>query len=338
MRHIVNFGLLFSFSTLAVTGVLAFVKPFSLMTTRIHIVFGLATAILVVLHLVDRIKYFQFQLFRRPATENRGRRIARLSIGAVVLVWAGLLSSAVFNWVPVGLLIDLGYESQHRLEIVRSSMDSAYFEQDHERFVLRRPGKVDDSTGRANLSLKIQFSNNLDPKPTIAVWTETTVGAMIETIYLDPSIAYSERPNWFGTDTDRKEILPIWRHRYTLYSGVDPEGKIDAFSGATASHSFTLDDYLELGTAMEFVLCVEVNQTADPNEFYLDPIVGQPSLLYTALIELDSAQRYRVLELTGHGGGAEKSGAIQYDLDKHTTSRKLIELLLAKVSRHDPED
>jgi len=46
MRHLVNFGLLFCFLTLAVTGVMEFALPFSIVTARVHIVFGLATLVL----------------------------------------------------------------------------------------------------------------------------------------------------------------------------------------------------------------------------------------------------------------------------------------------------
>jgi hypothetical protein len=54
-------------------------------------------------------------------------------------------------------------------------------------------------------------------------------------------------------------------------------------------------------------------------------------LLYTAYIEPDSDQPYALLELTGHGGGAETSGAIQYDLDAFTDAKQLIDLLLVKT-------
>ena len=36
LRHWVNYGLLFSFLTLAITGLLAYLLPFSLTTTRVH--------------------------------------------------------------------------------------------------------------------------------------------------------------------------------------------------------------------------------------------------------------------------------------------------------------
>jgi hypothetical protein len=122
-----------------------------------------------------------------------------------------------------------------------------------------------------------------------------------------------------------------------MISGIDPRGQVDTSTAATPSHSFTLDDYLVLGEEMAFVLCVEVNAPADPNQQYPDPHIGQPSLLYTAYIEVDSPQQYALLELTGHGGGSEQSGAIQYDLDGYTTARQLIDLLLVKVESVERE-
>ena len=79
MRHVVNFGLLFSFLALAATGVMAFSLPFSIVTTRVHIVFGLTTIILVVLHLLSRLKYFRSQ-----ATPSRRRMVGSR------LTWRGL--------------------------------------------------------------------------------------------------------------------------------------------------------------------------------------------------------------------------------------------------------
>jgi hypothetical protein len=112
---------------------------------------------------------------------------------------------------------------------------------------------------------------------------------------------------------------------------VDPTGKIDAFTGTTPSHSFTLDDYLQLGEEKAFILCLEFNTPDDPNTTYADPHIGQPSVLYTAYIELDADQKYAILELTGHGGGAEENGAIRYDLDGLTSAPDLVDLALAKT-------
>ena len=154
---------------------------------------------------------------------------------------------------------------------------------------------------------------------------------MIETLYLDQSLAYASAPKWGGSPTPRQRILPIWRHRYTMVSGLDPLGEVDAVTAATPDHSFTLDDYLVVGEGKSFILCVEVNAPRDPNDRYPDPHIGQPSLLYTAFIEPESENFYALLELTGHGGGAEESGAIQYVLGGFTTAKELLDLLLVKV-------
>ena len=136
---------------------------------------------------------------------------------------------------------------------------------------------------------------------------------------------------WHGARTPRNHILPLWRHRYTAVSGIDPDGEVDGVTGATDTHSFALDPYLVPGEGQKFVLCVEVNAPHDPNEAWADATIGQPSLLYTALVKVDDEQRYHLLELTGHGGGAEASGDIHYDLDGLTTATDLVDLLLAKL-------
>lgn len=331
MRHLVNFGLLFSFLTLAVTGVMAFVLPFSLATTRIHIVFGAATLVLVGLHLVERTDYFSRKLFGK----RKGR--TPVWVAAIAAVWAWLLASSLFGWWPAPALVEQGYEARHRAEIVRSSPMAGFLEKEGAHFAAREPGEEAD----AGVGLLLRWREGLERAPALAVWAETTTGTMIETIYLDESLAFSERPEWRGEATPRHHILPIWRHRYTMVSGIDPTGEVDAFTAATPTHSFSLEDYLQLGEEKEFVLCVELNAAGDPNEAWPDPHLGQPSLFYTAFIEVDAAgpesaggeprSPWSLLELTGHGGGAEESGAVQYDLEGVTTAADLLDLALARV-------
>lgn len=326
MRHCVNFGLLASFLTLAASGVTAFVRPFSLVVTRVHIVFGLVTLILVGLHLAGRLAYFRAQLRGFPQRTSALGRPLLLGVGGG---WLILLVVAVRGWEPARLLVEQGYEARHRAAIVRSS-PLVGFDDDgaRRRLVARSAGEGADTS----LSLTIRFGEPQGVPPSVVVWAETTTGAMIETLYLDESLAYSETPVWGGQPTPRHHIFPLWRHRYTLVSGIDPTGKVDAFTAATPTHSFTLDNYLKLGEDRSFVLCVEVNAPGDANETYPDPQVGQPSLLYTAYIEAGREPPYTLLELTGHGGGARESGAIHYDFDGITTARDLVDLLLARTA------
>jgi hypothetical protein len=327
MHHIVNFGLLFSFITLVLSGVLRFVEPFSIVTTRIHIVFGLVTLVLVGCHLAGRLKYF-----KRLLGPQGKQSLGHFRLASTCVVWIALLWLTLKGWAPTQDFLNLSYESRKRKAIVRSSpLAGNQPITGHTRIIARDAG----DEGDVAVSLTLQLDKSLNQNPAVAAWAETSSGSMIETLYLDESLAFTEEPNWGGKPTSRHQILPIWRHRYTLVSGVNPKGEVDAISGATDSHRFTLDEYLVLGEDKSFVLCVEVNLPSDPNVSYPDTHLGQPSLLYTAYIEPDQKQRYVLLELTGHGGGAEKGGAIHYDLESVTTAKSYVDLLLASVDYLD---
>lgn len=325
MRHWVNFGLLFSFLALGVTGVLSFVQPFSLLTTRIHIFFGALTLLLVVLHLVSRTKYFSAKL--------SGKSASRKMVAMITAGFACLLGLAIANIWPVKPLIGAGYESRHKAKIVRSSPLAGFLDVNPaHRFIAREPNEEADTA----VALMVRFREGLETPPAMAVWAETKTGTIIETLYLDEALAYDDEVTWQGIETRRHKLLPIWRHRHTVVSGVDPHGKVDAFAGATPTHSFTLDQNLKLGEENGFVLCVEVNAVRDPNKAYPDPELGQPSLFYTAFIQPKKDNPYALLEITAHGGQASEHGALDYDFEGVDTAKTLIDLLLAKTGPPQP--
>lgn len=323
LRHWVNFGLLLSFLTLMASGLLAYLRPFSLVTTRVHIVFGLLTILLVVLHLLSRTRYF--------ASHTVGSKASRPMLTAILITGSGLLALSVWGVWPAKPLIDASYESRHKQEIVRVSPLAGLVEIDKaHRLAARLPGEKADTA----VSMLVRFGNKDAPPPAMAIWAETSTGSMIETLYLDSQLSYGEDVEWQDIKTKRHQLLPIWRHRHTLVSGVDPMGKIDAFTASTPSHTFSLDQYLKKGREDGFVLCVEVNAVGDSNEKYPDKHLGQPSLLYTAYIDTREIPGYRLLDLTAHGGGAEKSGAMQYEFDGIDTAKQLLDLLLVHVTPH----
>lgn len=322
IRHLVNFGLLFAFIGLTVTGVMAFTLPFSITTTRVHIIFGALTLLLVVAHLVSRTRYFSGKL--------KGKGSARGMV-AGVLFGVGLVAvAAVAGWWPTDAAIALGYESRNRSAIVRESPAAGFLDEESTRWIVREPKEP----GLPSLALAIRFRPDAGTPPAVAAWVESTTGTMIETLYLDQDLAYSEQVEWQGVKTERHKLLPIWRHRYTMVSGVEPSGELDLYSAATRTHSFQLEK--ALNEEEDFVICVEVNAVRDPNEAWPDEALGQPSLLYTAYFEPAAGGGYALLELTAHGGGAEQGGTLEYDLDGIDTATGLLDLLLAKLSEPAP--
>ena len=329
LRHIANLGLLFSFMTLAATGVMSFFLPFSITTTRLHLVFGLATLVLVGLHLATRLRYFIQFAKQSVQLHNPGKAtVPRWLLASIVAVWAGLLAASFYGIQPASGLVANSYESRHKAEIFRARPGTVYEHlKDQTRIVQLRPAE-----DAVLIELQIEYANDLDQRPAAAVWAETTRGVMIQTLFLDERLAFSEHPSWGGKPTPRVNILPVWRHRYTLISGVDPHGEVDALTGATPKHSFSLGEYLSTD-ADKVLVYLELNLPGDPDQHWPDPHVGQPSVLYAVLIDLTSDQRYYLMQLIGHGGGAEQSGAIAYDLLALGSARWLVEKILVKIDR-----
>ncbi|MDX1680071.1 MAG: hypothetical protein R3242_04995 [Akkermansiaceae bacterium] len=324
LRHWVNFGLLFSFLTLAVSGLLAYLQPFSIVTTRVHVVFGLLTFVLVGLHLASRIPYFKAQTV--------GRKASYPLLIVITASWVVLLVVSLQGVWPAKPLMEGSYESRHKRAIVRPSPLAGLAELDGgQRLVARKPGEGADTM----VSLLLRFGDQVEGPPALAVWAETTNGSMIETLYLPSELAYSEDVTWKGAETKRHHLLPIWRHKHTLVTGVDPEGEIDAYTAATPEHAFTLDQYLNSGEDGRFVICVEVNALGDANEAYDDEVLGQPSLLYTAYVDASEGPKYGLLELTAHGGEAIESGTLNYDFEGIDSARQLIDLLLVHTEKFE---
>jgi hypothetical protein len=246
-------------------------------------------------------------------------------------VFGFLVYGSVSSIPPASWLIDNSYEHRNSSQIVRSSSLVGFEEPAPHRKWIVRESQENNGSG---LSILLSFQPELNPMPSIAVWAESTIGSMIETLYLEQSLAYSEVPLWEDYKTQRSHILPLWRHRYTLLSGIKPSGEVDAVSGATESHRFALDPYLEAGKGNEFVLCVEINAPKDFSNDFPDPLLGQPSLLYTCLVEVDRDEPYYLFELTGHGGGdAISTGNVQYDLEIIGSAKKMKDLFLVKLEK-----
>lgn len=315
MNHIVNFGLLFSFLTLAVTGVMSFVLPFEIQTARVHIIFGLITSILIGFHLYSKIKYFKKQF------KVKGKIIA-ICAG----VWIILLFAAIENWWPAKKLVEASYESRHRAEIVRPHKLVASLQEKGQHSTAR---KIE--SGKTALTIHMALTDPKKEFPAVAIWAEAKNGTIIETLFLNEELTFSDQPVWHGKKVPRHHIIPIWRHRFTAISGLDPEGAIDAATGATEKHKFSLDTHLK-SDGEPFTVFIEINAPGDPDKIYTDPHIGQPSVLYSVYIDPSESRKYYLAELTGHGGDGKVDGGIYYDTESIGTAKEILDLVLIKVN------
>ncbi|MDU0355296.1 hypothetical protein RS130_16525 [Paraglaciecola aquimarina] len=337
-KHFMHFALLMSFVTLTITGVVAYTLPFSLINTRLHILFATSTLFFVLYHLLHKYGYFL-------KTLTRSSLISKRLLVLLSCMWMALIVAGWNNLMPVNQLVDFSYEARHQKEILRSSEYTATELLDDSLRTVRimQTDKTDIASETSPttkalhtaLNIEVRLPNLTKLKPAIAIWAESTTGALIETLYLSPELAYSDNPSWHGHAVKRNQVLPVWRSKYTLVSGLDPNGNIDASTGATDTHSFSLNKYFQLDER-EYVIYFEVNFAFDPNEEWPDKFLGQPSVLYSAFMEHGEQKQYAILELTGHGGTMEKgktSGEIHYDLDSITTAKQQVDLVLVAGSK-----
>ncbi|MFN3167436.1 MAG: DUF4405 domain-containing protein [Phycisphaeraceae bacterium] len=336
IRHIANLGLLLSFTTLAVTGVMSFVLPFSITTARVHIVFGLATVLLVGLHLATRLRYFTRIAKQTVALKSKAKPQApRWLVVGVAVVWAGLLYLSLADLQPTRALIATGYEARHKAEIFRATPQTAYEKLGQTHRVV----SLSPSSGQLLVEVEVEYKQALEKQPAAAIWAEDTRGNMIQTLFVDEALAYSATPTWNGKKTPRHHILPIWRFGYSQINGVDPVGDVNAVTEATPKHSFSIEQQLLTDDPRKttFNIWLEINAAGDPNDAYPDEHLGQPSVLYVAQVEIDSDQDYYLMQRIAHGGGAEENGIKQYDFEDLTTAAGLVEKVLVHIQRPERE-
>ena len=348
MKHYVNFALLISFSALIASAFLRFFLPFSLATTRVHIVFGSLVLFLVGLHLASRLSYFPKMLSQARSVKSSQPKPIRLLL-LPTLLCAYLLAASLLDWWPASQLISVGYEARNRSIIFRPEEGTA------DRALPNRYQVKRQTSDAASILVDIEWGSAFDPnaefqspfsknRPQIAIWAESSAGALVETFFVSEESAFSESYEWAGNERRRVDILPIWRHQFTLASGVEPDGAADTFSGSTPEHSFSIESYL--GEEPDgFYLCVEVNAPKDSNDFYHShqeetakgyalPGIGQPSTYYSAFIDPTENRSYYLADFVGHGGSAsQQSGSIHYDSSQLTTAHDLIEKILVRIQR-----
>ena len=140
-RHFVHFALLFSFLTLAVSGLMAYFLPFSLFAARLHILFAVCTIILIGYHLYQRYPYFFNTLSRR-------NKLTVKTILLAVLLWCLFWLVSINNLLPASFLMNNSYEAIHQKEILRTSPHSATrITKDQIHTVRATPEEQDETLG-----------------------------------------------------------------------------------------------------------------------------------------------------------------------------------------------
>lgn len=208
-------------------------------------------------------------------------------------------------------------------------------------------GKEPDPLLTNVLNIELKVGSEYERRtPQVAIWIEDLEGNYIDTLYVSYRGAKSK---WRGGSSIRRpEALPVWSHKRGvkvedgLYMPSQKMPLADSMTGASPKSSF-IKQYPLGGklTGKEYIIKVEINTSFDYNEFYKDNLPeespyyntgasGQPSLIYSSLVKIDSAGKTK-LTLEGHGHPTGLDGSISTELKGITTAYQLIEEIIVEV-------
>ena len=255
---------------MAVTGVIAFIQPFSIEIIGLHALTGFLFIGVVVGHIF-----------------NNSVALKKYIKSPVVLAVIGttVATTALFYYQPTPIKKILGLSGN-----LGPALD--LFEMDEKGMTYRY---TPDPGYKMLVDLRTGPAFDLKNPPRLAVWLENQSLYHIKTLYV------SDTP-------DNQEQLPYWAFKVKGWEKAQEEAKaknlsledsVDAVSEATANGSFDPADYIlptEQNASMPYRVMIEVNQPNDPSSQLDD----QPSLVYEVEVDNFDPRTFQLLELVGY--------------------------------------
>jgi hypothetical protein len=261
---------------MAVTGVIAFIQPFSIEIIGLHALTGFLFIGVVVGHIF-----------------NNSVALKKYIKSPVVLAVIGttVATTALFYYQPTPIKKILGLSGN-----LGPALD--LFEMDEKGMTYRY---TPDPGYKMLVDLRTGPAFDLKNPPRLAVWLENQSLYHIKTLYV------SDTP-------DNRDQLPYWAFKVKGWEKAQEEAKaknlsledsVDAVSEATANGSFDPADYIlptEQNASMPYRVMIEVNQPNDPSSKLED----QPSLVYEVEVDNYDPYTFQLLELVGYPALEEK--------------------------------
>lgn len=190
---------------------------------------------------------------------------------------------------------------------------------------------------------KVNSFISMKTPPQFAVWVEDLNGNYIETLYATSKIV---KQSWSKAPEDstpknqikRDEALPYWTHKRSNNT-INP----DVVSSATPKGNSVIKTKTD-GKQSKYVVFAEFNSSTDFNEYYTKDAMygkdnysggawgsGQPAVIYSATIDLDSQNSVYELQPIGHSSADGRDGKLYKDLSKLTTSKNIVKSITVEV-------
>ncbi len=305
-RSFVTLLTAFTFVVLAVSGVLAFARPFSIIIIGLHALMGFVFLGLVALHATNNLGHLS-RYFR-----GRG-------LWVTMILTLGL--TALFLWQPGPVKGVLGLSKN-----LGPALD---------RFEVTDNGLVYDYAPAPSyrMYLEVRAGTAFDPghPPHFAIWLENASFYHIKTLHEPPD------------STEARKSLPYWdfkrrgweeARREAEESGTDlaEQLDVDAVSEPTQNSSFDPADYIlpaDPENPLPYRLLLEIDRPGD----------DQPSLVYAVDIDNADPRAFQLLDLVGYPKREEndeagkETWALYFVDDRFTTALDLVDSALLTIER-----
>jgi hypothetical protein len=298
------------FIVLSVTGVLAFVRPFSIEVVGLHALTGFLFVILAVFHIVNNIRPLKGYLHSK-------------SLWFTLAVTATL--TVVFFRQPqpvkaiLGLSANLG-PALDRFEMSEDEMVYQYSPADGYKMAL---------------TIKAGKSYDANNPPLIAIWLENQGTYHIKTLLAPDPAKTSQLPYWNfklkGWEKAKQELKNEQEQKNEL--------QLDAIARPTPNGSFDPADYIlpaDPENTNPYKLLIEINQPADPH----GSVADQPSLVYSVEIDNLDPHIFQLLDIVGYpkrdkqiSEDGKEAWSLYYPDDGLGTALKLIDSGLLIIER-----
>ena len=299
-----------TFAVLSVTGVIAFIQPFSLGVVGLHALMGFVFIGLVSLHAINNL---------RPLTRYlRGK-----------IVWLALAGTSaltlLFWWQPPSVQSMLRWSGNLGPALER-------FEMGEEEMVFDYHPSPDY---QLRLTVKTGPSYDAQSPPQVAIWLENQGGYHIKTLLAPDAAGQDELPYWAfkhaGWDKAKREAEQAGKLDPT--TEPEPISEVDGISAATPNGSFDPADYILPRSTEEstpYSLLLEINQPGD----------DQPSLVHAVQIDNSLPRTFQLLELRGYPKRDDddeqtdkKTWSLYYIDQTFTSALDLIDSVLLTIKR-----
>ena len=306
-RSFVSLLTAFSFVVLAVTGIIAFFRPFSIKVIGLHALIGFVFVGLVALHITNN---------STPLLKYLRTKMPWLT-GMIALLLAGL-----FFWQPepikrvLGLSKNLG-PALDRFEISSDGMVYQY-----------------SPTPSYKMEVEIRAGTAFDEEspPIMAIWLENASLYHIKTLLepLDAENGLKALPYW---DFKRRGWAAAKEKARKSGKELAEELGVDAVTQPTRNSSFDPEEYIlpaDSKKSMPYWLHIEID----------DPDDGQPSLVYSVEIDNSAPYAFQLLDLAGFpkqeddNEDGKEVWELYYVDDTFSTALDLINSALLTIDRN----